>query len=33
MQVGRFRILFERKDEQSVIRILTIRPRGDAYKE
>jgi mRNA interferase RelE/StbE len=32
MRVGRFRILFERNDEQSVIRVLVIRPRGDVYK-
>lgn len=32
MRVGRFRILFERNDEKSVIRILAIRSRGDVYK-
>ena len=32
LRVGRFRILFERNDEQSVIQVLVVRPRGDAYK-
>jgi mRNA interferase RelE/StbE len=33
LRVGGFRILFVRDDEQSVIRVLVIRPRGDVYKE
>ena len=32
LRVGHFRILFERNDEQSVIQVLVVRPRGDAYK-
>jgi len=32
MRVGGFRILFMRDDEQLVVRILVIRPRGDVYK-
>lgn len=32
MRVGGFRILFVRDDEQLVVRVLVIRPRGDAYK-
>lgn len=32
MRVGGFRILYVRDDEQLVIRVLVIRPRGDAYK-
>jgi mRNA interferase RelE/StbE len=32
MRVGRFRIIFDRNDKESIIRILAIRSRGDVYK-
>ena len=32
MRVGGFRILFVRDDEKLVVRVLVIKPRGDAYK-
>jgi mRNA interferase RelE/StbE len=32
LRVGGWRILFERDDEARLIRVIDVRPRGDAYK-
>jgi mRNA interferase RelE/StbE len=32
LRVGQYRILYTRQDDQLVIEVVKIRPRGDIYK-
>ncbi|MBW1739377.1 MAG: type II toxin-antitoxin system RelE/ParE family toxin [Deltaproteobacteria bacterium] len=32
LRVGQFRIIYTRRDDQLIIEIVRIRPRGDIYK-
>ena len=32
LRVGQYRILYVRKDDQLVIEVVKVRPRGDIYK-
>lgn len=32
LRVGEYRVLFERLEEERVLLVLAVRPRGDAYK-
>ena len=33
LRVGDYRVLFERHDDELVILIVNVKPRGEAYKE
>jgi mRNA interferase RelE/StbE len=32
LRVGKYRVLFTRQDQQLIIEIIKVRPRGDGYK-
>ena len=32
LRVGQFRILYTRRDDQLIIEVVKVRPRGDVYK-
>ncbi len=32
LRVGDYRVLYEKHDDRLVILVLSVRPRGDAYK-
>ena len=32
LRVGRYRIIYTRKDDHLIIEVVKIRPRGDIYK-
>jgi mRNA interferase RelE/StbE len=32
LRVGQFRIVYTRQDDQLIIEIVKVRPRGDVYK-
>jgi mRNA interferase RelE/StbE len=32
LRVGQYRVLYTREDDQLIIEVVKIRPRGDVYK-